>query len=532
MSAADAQTMTTAFDTEAAELLAAAAADTSGLVAPSVYDTARLVSLAPWLDGHRARLDYLLTEQQPDGGWGAPDGYAVVPTLSAVEALLAEFARATTDGDDATTDAVARGLAFLRDQFAMGEQLEVPDTIGVEFVAPALLEDINTRLARLPADAPGKLAAWAGVTLSSRSSELDPTLLTAVREIVRETPLSSKLWHTLEAMGLECHTRVKPHNGSVGCSPAATAAWLAGTGQRDAEAVEYLRSVQERFGGPVPSITPITYFEHAWVLNSFAVSGLEYQAPAVMLDSLESGLTEEGIPAAAGLPVDSDDTAAALFALAQHGRGRRPDALMHFQRDGYFACFGTERTPSTSTNAHILEALGYHVAQHPQDAGRYGAAIRMITAWLLETQLPDGSWIDKWHASPSYATACCALALAHFGGPGTADAVRRSVDWALETQRRDGSWGRWTGTTEETAYMVQVLLRTDALTGGREDLARATARAAARGCATLLAHDDPQSYPGLWHDKDIYAPVTVIRAARLAALALGRRLPVDLRDAR
>ncbi len=37
----------------------------------------------------------------------------------------------------------------------------------------------------------------------------------------------------------------------------------------------------------------------------------------------------------------------------------------------------------------------------------------------------------------------------------------------------------------------------------------------------LLAHDDPASYPGLWHDKDIYAPVTVIRAARLAALALG-----------
>jgi hypothetical protein len=48
------------------------------------------------------------------------------------------------------------------------------------------------------------------------------------------------------------------------------------------------------------------------------------------------------------------------------------------------------------------------------------------------------------------------------------------------------------------------------------------ARAATDGCAFLSTEDDQDSYPGLWHAKDLYAPIRVIRAARLAALALGR----------
>lgn len=60
-----------------------------GSSSPSVYETGRLVSLAPWLTGHGERLRFLLAEQRPDGGWGLPDdGYALVPTLSATEALL------------------------------------------------------------------------------------------------------------------------------------------------------------------------------------------------------------------------------------------------------------------------------------------------------------------------------------------------------------------------------------------------------------------------------------------------------------
>ncbi|MEU7550889.1 prenyltransferase/squalene oxidase repeat-containing protein [Streptomyces sp. NPDC044571] len=519
MPEAPTQPMSAAHDTDAAALLAATAGDPWGLVAPSVYDTARLVSLAPRLGGHEQRVAYLLNEQNEDGSWGAPDGYGLVPTLSAVEALLRELARtgaaSAPKRREETAAACAAGLDALQGSLLDGE---VPDTIGVEFVGPALLADINAHLAALPPGATDKLGPWSGAALSSAAPDLDGALLAHVRTLAGQDALPEKLWHSLEAFTRDGACGARPHAGSVGCSPAATAAWLGGAPERDTEAAAYLDAVQARFGGPVPSITPIVYFERAWVLNSLAASGLDYQVPAELRDSLEAGLTETGVPAAPGLPTDSDDTAAVLFALAQHGRPHRPDSLVHFRRDGYFSCFGVERTPSTSTNAHILEALGHYAAIRPQEADDYAADIAMITTWLLANQLADGSWTDKWHASAYYATACCALALAEYGtGPAAREAAARAVRWALETQRPDGSWGRWQGTTEETSYMVQLVLRAAA----PQDRTTAVA-AAERGCAWLTEYDDPAGYPGLWHDKDIYAPVTVIRAARLAALALGR----------
>ena len=42
-----------------------------GQVSPSVYETGRLVVLAPSLTGHAERLDFLRATQRADGGWGA-----------------------------------------------------------------------------------------------------------------------------------------------------------------------------------------------------------------------------------------------------------------------------------------------------------------------------------------------------------------------------------------------------------------------------------------------------------------------------
>jgi squalene cyclase len=33
------------------------------------------------------------------------------------------------------------------------------------------------------------------------------------------------------------------------------------------------------------------------------------------------------------------------------------------------------------------------------------AAADKVSAWLCDQQLEDGTWLDKWHASPYYATA-------------------------------------------------------------------------------------------------------------------------------
>ena len=54
----------------AQELVDEMAVDPCGLTTPSLYETARLVASASWLDGHQERVEFLLTQQHKDGTWG------------------------------------------------------------------------------------------------------------------------------------------------------------------------------------------------------------------------------------------------------------------------------------------------------------------------------------------------------------------------------------------------------------------------------------------------------------------------------
>jgi halimadienyl-diphosphate synthase len=89
----------------------------------------------------------------------------------------------------------------------------------------------------------------------------------------------------------------------------------------------------------------------------------------------------------------------------------------------------------------------------------------------------------------------------------------------LATQRADGSWGRWEGTLEETAYAMQTLLLPERVQGHAMD--ERYARAAARGLEYAQHGGEMSDYPSLWHDKDLYTPIAIVRAAILAALHLG-----------
>ncbi|KOV84799.1 hypothetical protein ADL03_14960 [Nocardia sp. NRRL S-836] len=520
-------------------LLAELAADGMGQVSPSVYETARLVATATWLDGHPERVRFLLGQQKSDGSWGAPDGYGLVPTLSAVEALFTELRRAQRPAADAVqhgllVSAVTRGLAWLSAWLGEGGGKPFPDTIAAELIVPWLIGDINRQLGRLVSEPLPGLDAWSAHPPLSAPAEADEAFLERIRGSVRvDHALPDKLWHSLEVLGADAARadNVRPVNGAVGGSPAATVAWqrTKGSPVRTADDVRlstrYLEEVQRRGPGPVPGISPITSFERAWTISALATGRMDTRIPRELVDSLRQSLSSTGAPAAPGLPPDSDDTAGVLYALAKAGDQPSPDCLWSYEADSYFLCFPGERTPSTSTNAHILETLA---ALDTADRTRRQDAAEKIAAWLRKNQEPDGKWWDKWHASPYYATACCALALDRSAtlGIDAVDAVDDAVRWILDTQRADGSWGRWEGTDEETSYALHVLLATHT-SGDKTPLTRA----AARGCAFLLRQNGPgiddrdAHLPRLWHDKDLYAPIAVIRAARLAALHLAATDP-------
>jgi hypothetical protein len=514
----------------ARDVLAGLTLEPWGQVSPSVYETGRVVSLAPWLTGHAERVQYLVGTQRPDGGWGAPEGYALVPTLSATEALLAtlrgvDAGRQPGVGGADLAGAADRGLRALYGWLA-NAALSIPDTPAADLIAPALVASINQHLDRIRAAPLTGLDAWQGEVRLGLPAGMDFRRLGAVRQaLAAGARVPDKLLHALEvvgdlAQGAAGVSSVPP--GTIGASPAATAAWLGGrVGVAAAvHAREYLEAVVRQQGGPVPCATPITVFERAWVLSGLARAGVPMTVPPGLTQSLAAAIGPAGAPAGPGLPADADTTSVALYALARLDDTVDPGSLWAYETGSHFCTWPGEDGFSVTTNAHVLDAIGEHLASRPAAAGRHLAVVDRLSVWLREQQQADGAWDDRWHASPYYATACCSLALNEFGrGAAAAEAVDRAVDWVLATQRPDGSWGRWAGTVEETAYAMQVLLAPGTSTQ------RQIGAAASRGYAYLREAAGHQVDPPLWHDKDLYRPTAIVRAATLAALHLAHRRP-------
>ncbi|MEY9997094.1 halimadienyl-diphosphate synthase [Streptomyces sp. V4I8] len=477
-----------------------------------MYETGRVVSLLPDFIGHTERVDFLLTTQRPQGYWGpAHAGYALVPTLSATEALLTVQQRQPRESR--TAAAVRRALCGLADL----AEADVPDLPAADLVVSVLVPRIEHQLSHksLTGDRPEHLPGWLR-ELAHRSEGR----LAALRSMLSSpAPLEPKLLHAAETFG-ESSWLDKAHlsaEGSIGASPAASAAWLAaadGSGRRDSQAVRrYLERAVQQHGGALPCVWPTPVFERAWVLNWLLHSGITIVVPHHLRRSLHASLQSEGAATAAGLPADADTTSMVLASLTL--LGERPDfsPLLRYELDTHFCTWPGEQGQSVTTNAHVLEALSLHVLAHPAEKRRYAQAIQKVSHWLYSQQRDWGGWEDRWHASPYYATFCAALALHRFDGARSAPALTATVQWLLETQHPDGSWGVWGGTVEETAYGVHLLVNLPA-----SDTQSRAKEAVRLGRAHLARTATPQySHPPLWHDKDLYAPEVIINAAVLTA---------------
>ncbi|MEU8425577.1 prenyltransferase/squalene oxidase repeat-containing protein [Micromonospora sp. NPDC048835] len=506
-------TTTTLADT----LLREAAADDWALISPSVYECGRIVSDAPWLDGHPARLRFLLAEQAADGGWGVP-GFRLVTSLSATEALLTANRRGLGQDRevpvDALTSGAIAGVQALR-RWLDHDETPLPDLVAIEVLVPRLIDLINDHLGQLGESADPALAeAVRGGTLRTPTATAPETLVRLRGATAAGLPVPPKLWHSWEIIGSErpADPAVVPVSGSVGCSPAATAAWLGARPESSHPSLRYLNAVQSRSGGLFPVGAPMPHFERSWIINLFHVHGVACQIPESVLDSLESALGVDGIAAGDGLPVDADDTASVLWALDAHGRVHDLDPLLHYYDGTRFFTYPDERTPSPTANAHALEALGQRIGRRADDSGRYEAPARAARDWLIGAQASDGSWSDKWHGSPFYATATCVNALATYGGPQARPAIERAVEWILDTRQGD-RWGHGRGTEEETAYAAWIL----GLSNSVENRAEIrSGLAAAR--ETLVGAEVTERTPALWIGKDVYTPVRIVRATCLAVL--------------
>jgi halimadienyl-diphosphate synthase len=475
-----------------------------GRMNASPYDIAWLARL-PSEDGEGGRwpdlTDWLLEHQWPDGSWGGEIPYyhdRILCTLLAIVALK-EQGRGPR-----TVRAVQKGQNYIwrNLHFLHHDPIEL---VGFELIFPTLLAQART----LELDVPAHSCGYGSV----RAAKL--RLLPA--ELIYSPGTSVAF--SLEFLGAKgVAGRLGPmlnQNGSIANSPATTA-YLLFQGGKDRAALDYLERMRAQPTG-IPHFYPLRTFEIAWVLEHLTFGGLSLTednlVEPLLWEELQSAVGKVGVSMDPAFGIsDGDTTAVTARMLTLSGRLVDP-AILHLFEDPHtriFRTFDFERNASVSTNAHALEIL----ALMPDYPDRQEVWDRVVTM-LLATRKYQSYWIDKWHASPYYATAHVLISLLNSDEPLVSECIG-SVDWLIHLQRSDGSWGHFDrGTAEETAYALLALLHY------HRRFNMVPADVLERGAVHLWrAFEVDRTYPDLWIAKSLFAPDGVVRAAILAAMLL------------
>jgi hypothetical protein len=476
-----------------------------GQMSPSIYDTAQVARLAPPEETTWPALEWLLDQQQGDGGWGNPAVPRArdVPTLATVLALLHSGTRKTW------RTAAYEGIAFLRrqaDQWAGSLPDELP--VGVELLLPRLLDEAAAVGIELPYE------LYSGITALGTKRR---RLIALLKLRPGTTPV-----HSWEAFGCEPDQTILDRYGSVGHSPAATAYWLRkAEGREDlADAIQqarvYLQQASAATGkeipGLMPTAWPVTRFEQTFALYPLYEAGLlEHPALADVIKpqliSLYHAMTPQGIGFSDEFVADSDDTSEAITIL--HTAGYPVDiniVKLFANQDGHFTTYSGELQPSITATAHALDALR-----------SFGISYPSAEDYLIERHQPNGTWIgDKWNGSWLYATSQVIIAL----GGSRALEVERAIATLLAHQYPNGGWGTRNPNPEETAYAVLALRWLHRL--GR--LSTNALHAVERAERWLLHSYRPfaQNTLDVWLAKETYRPERIARMTELSAMLAAR----------
>lgn len=474
-----------------------------GLISPSVYNTAQVLRLCPPQQGVWPAVNWLLEQQQADGGWGD----SAVPLARDVPTLASVLTLHTYGNRKATRDAAQEGLSFLRRQMGQWRQPLPEDLpVGAELLLPWLLDEATVLGLELPQEPYARLVALGKHRIGLIARMQPNASTTAV--------------HSWEAWGTNPEPALIDGADGVGHSPAATAAWLkAAAGRTDladlrVAAQRYLAQAATATGegsipGVVPTVWPITRFEQSFVLYVLLITGL-LEHPQLQdvvrtqVNNLADAVRPDGLGMSDFFITDGDDTAAGIAVLRAVGHQVDLAILRQFENDDHFFTYPGELQPSLTTTARAIHALALS-----------GEEVTRLQTFLIKCQCPDGRWSsDKWHSSWLYTTLHVVLALIHFEDM---SAMKSTVDAMLAYQHADGGWGVSSkSTTTETAYGV-LTLRTLREYGLLTRCARDALQKANQWllCNYRLFDMSENKY---WIDKELYRPSRVDRAFELSAM--------------
>jgi halimadienyl-diphosphate synthase len=475
-----------------------------GRMAPSPYDIAWMARVTD-STGNGMRwpylIDWLIAHQWSDGSWGGAIRYyhdRILCTLTVIIALR-------DNGEaPAVKEAIARGEKYIWQNLHRLRH-DPFELVGFELILPTLLIEALA----LGLDIPKHTCGYGKI----RREKLDlipPALL--------YSPKITTV-HSLEFLGKDSDPEQMREaiaaNGSLGNSPATTCYYLLRGGDDD-RALTYLQNMVTH-NRNIIYLYPCRTFELTWVLHSlsFCNKPLTDLADTSIWQELRGNLGKKGIGLDPTFGIeDGDITSVTLRLLTMAGYSADPTILSRFevQEKGIFRTYDYERNPSIGTNVHAMEALSllpdYPNREKTRDC---------ILAFLMANRIFDTYWVDKWHASPYYATAHVLVGIAK-SAPGMLSECLSTVEWLAHTQRGDGSWGFFDcGTVEETAYALIALLYCSQLFSINRDLLQ-------RSVAYLYRETggkfDDYRYPPLWIGKPLYIPHDIVQASVLSALIL------------
>jgi halimadienyl-diphosphate synthase len=476
-----------------------------GKMSEVAYDTAWVARLGEidWELSSRA-LAWLNEHQLRDGSWGAQKPFYYHDRLvSTLAAMIALTYRGRRSQDRAQIERGLFALEKIIDNASLQLQTEQDAaTVGFEMIAPTLVAEAE-RLGIITQQSDkilGRIEKQRALKLSHMKGKMISRLVTLA--------FSSEMagvdgQHMLDAENLQ------EENGSVGCSPSATAYFALQVREGDDKALGYLHKIVREDGG-TPNVAPFDTFERAWTLWNFSmIPGYTSLASEEGIrrhtDSLSKSWNEHhGAGFSSEYSVNDSDGSSVVFdALARYGIIKETDNILAYEEENWFRCFNLENDPSISANIHILGALrqaGFR-RDHP--------SVRKIFGFLKQTKSAQGYWRDKWHISPYYTTAHAILGCAGYADEMVSDAV----NWVINTQHTDGSWGVFGPSREETAYALQALWLWD------QNVQHIPRRHLREGKKWLEEHQELDD-SCLWVGKCLYRPVLVIDSAVETALRL------------
>ena len=504
----------------------------SSRIYSSAYDTAWAAQLKKLGEpmGERA-LDWLRENQLPDGSWGndlvAYGHDRVICTLASMVAL----ARCGKDSDKKYIERARVGLDVAMNRLVTDI---AGATVGFEMLVPDLLETAYELGAIKRKDDFKHPIAYPLVhyyhdrqdkTTQKRQSDIVYERL----RVGKDRKISSlpegliNRWVTL-AFSAEMAGEKETHlidaknlqesNGSVACSPSATAYYALNINPGDESALAYLRNIANREwsnDGGMPEIAPFDTFEIGWSLWNLALpeslDGEVLTLAQPKLDFLETAWAPgrgSGF-SAIYTPKDGDDTCLLHETLTRYDREVDIEAVLSYEKEDHFRCYDLESDASVGVNVHVLSTL--RQAGFPVEH----SSVQKVINYIKRKQLLNTFWADKWHISPYYVTAHTIIAASGYEN----DLVYNAVEWMIDTQKKDGSWGYYIPTAEETAHTLQALLIWNRF-GGKvpRDVLK-------KGLDWLETHMEPP-YTSLWISKTLYTPELLVRSSILSALMLGK----------